>query len=90
MSERKYETFIPEEAPLGLMEKKGFKSPCVRIIDEFSRSDVQSAYIKEEILKYYKSSISAARAIGRVIKSMKLEDKIRVYSKDDRVWLIKI
>ena len=72
------------------IEKKGKKKSLgEKIIMEFETAGVDYAKVRKEKLEGYKSTISAARAMGRILNSMKLADKINVYSDADNVYLEK-
>lgn len=59
-----------------------------RIVREFQGSDVKYAKVSFDKLKGdYKPPIFCARGIGRVLKRLKLDEKITVYSGKDNVHL---
>jgi len=61
-----------------------------QLIELFSSSDVKYVELKSEFVKeHYKKPISCARGLGRVIKSLGLEDKIEVFAKEGKVFLVK-
>jgi len=76
-----------EEKPK--VEGKPKVSVAERILKEFSESEARYARVRfERIRDYYKSSRSAARAIGGVAKRREL--KISVYSDGENVYLEKL
>jgi len=61
-----------------------------QVIELFSSSDVKYVELKSEFVKAnYKDSIACARALGRIRKSLGLENKIEVFAKEGKVFLVK-
>jgi len=78
-----------EEEP----EKPKAKPPISekkQLIQLFNSSEAKYVELKSEFVKEnYKKPISCARGLGRVIKSLGLEDKIEVFAKEGKVFLVK-
>lgn len=77
-----------EEKPK--VERKIFRKVSVaeEILNEFTGSKVKYAKVSFEKLKEdYRSPAFCARAIGRVAKRLKLDDRVATYSDENNVYL---
>jgi len=83
----KYEFITPlEERPK--VAKKPKVSVAEQIIREFEESNVKYAVIKpERISGVYKNNATCARVIGRMLRKLGLDRRIRVYSTSEGVFL---
>lgn len=93
MDEKDFELIEPlTERPI--IPRSARLSRVERVILEFTNSDYKYAAVKNELVKEYKNINGCARAIGRVVSSLKkkgaIKDKIRVYSSLDKIYLEKI
>jgi len=59
------------------------------VVEAFNSSEAKYAELKPEFLKKYKSPNACARAMGRAISSLKLEEKLEVFAKENKVYLVK-
>ena len=85
--------FIEPLAERPKIKKKVYRkvSLAERILAEFRESNVKYAKVSFEKIKgEYKSPAFCARAIGRVIKRLKLENEIDVYSDENSIYLEKL
>jgi len=92
MSEKKFDFIEPlEERPT--MRRAKSTSTIERVIMEFVRSGYKYASVKDAIVEEYKSPKGCARAIGRVASSLRkkgnIDEPLRVYSSDNKVFLVK-
>ena len=74
------------------VERKAAKKASIgeRIIVEFREANVKYARVPFEKLKdNYKSPMSAARGMGRILTGLELADQIDIYSDDENVYLEK-
>ena len=83
MAKRKFKWIVPEEVPVPGYIKKGKYDECIK---EFLESGLASARV--EIPKV-KPSSSYLLLRGRINK-MGLREKITVYKRKDKVFLIKL
>lgn len=76
---------LPRSEKLSLVEK---------VVLEFANSDYKYAALKNELVREFKNANGCARAIGRVVSSLKkkgvIKENIRVYSLLEKVYLEKL
>jgi hypothetical protein len=76
-----------DEKPVIAKRTYRAKSTAQLVIEEFLKSKAQYAEIKGDVLTNYKSSASAARGFGRVLKTLGQSEKMKVYSDSEKVYL---
>lgn len=72
------------------VERKVYRKVSIaeQILNEFRESKVKYAKVGfAKLREEYKSPAFVSRAIGRVIKRLKLDDRITVYSDGNNVYL---
>jgi hypothetical protein len=71
------------------IEKRIYKTKSIsqQVIEEFLQSNEKYATIRKEVVTNYKSPATCARGFGRVLKTLKLSEKIDVYSDKNNVYL---
>lgn len=89
MSEKKFSFIEPlTKKPKVLKERRGVVSTAEQIVTEFKESGSKYAKVGFAKLKpTYQSAKSSARAVGRVIKNMELEETIRAYADEENLYL---
>lgn len=87
-----YEFIEPlEEKPKVRVKTYRKVSVAELILNEFMESEAKYARVSfDKIKDSYKSPAFASRAIGRVSKRRRLENKIAVYSDENNIYLEKI
>jgi len=87
-----YEFIEPlEEKPKVRVKTYRKVSVAELILNEFMESEAKYARVSFDRIKdSYKSPAFACRAIGRVSKRRRLENKIAVYSDENNIYLEKI